>query len=387
MSFVLFVLGLVVSAAGLLMVGLGIPINEFSLGNTLIIAGTTAFAGGLVVLALAVILRQLNRIADLLAVRADRPVEIHEAAPASRAAAPRPAPSPESSARAPSFPERPFTPAPMEMSDDADFEPVRLDRPGGSSRMPSAPSEFEPIEDVPLSQRTQPRIPGIGAAPPSEPGAGQRGWRPPGSRPPPLPPSEPPIRREPPIGMPERPQRPAPEAAFDTIWPPERRADKTEPQPDAESRSAGRGAAERRRHPPHRAAESGQDSGVDPEVRRGRWNGLHALYRRLDRSRTGARRGPLRLDRGIAQPPRKRRLTSAARLRVNGKIKKRTRLARPFFFTCRTNPLRFAGFRIEAERATIHTIALSGRPRSIRKHMPKMRIAIGATDFGASHAM
>ena len=123
----------------------------------------------------------------------------------------------------------------MEMSDDADFEPVRLDRPGGSSRMPSAPSEFEPIEDVPLSQRTQPRIPGIGAAPPSEPGAGQRGWRPPGSRPPPLPPSEPPIRREPPIGMPERPQRPAPEAAFDTIWPPERRADKTEPQPDAES--------------------------------------------------------------------------------------------------------------------------------------------------------
>src|SRR6185436_4557793 len=129
MSFVLFVLGLVASAAGVLMVGFGIPINEFSLGNTLIMAGTTALAGGLIVLGLAVISRQLGKIADLLG-RADRPVEIYEAAPASRMA-PRPAPSPEPPARAPSFPERPFTPAPMEMSDDPDFEPVRLDRPGG----------------------------------------------------------------------------------------------------------------------------------------------------------------------------------------------------------------------------------------------------------------
>jgi hypothetical protein len=169
MSFVLFVLGLVASAAGVLMVGFGIPINEFSLGNTLIMAGTTALAGGLIVLGLAVISRQLGKIADLLG-RADRPVEIHEAAPASRMA-PRPAPSPEPPARAPSFPERPFTPAPMDMSDDPDFEPVRLDRPGGAQRIPPAPSEFEPIEDVPLSPRTQPRIPGIGAAPPpSEPG-------------------------------------------------------------------------------------------------------------------------------------------------------------------------------------------------------------------------
>lgn len=238
MSFVLFVLGLIASAAGLLMVGFGIPINEFSLGNTLIIAGTTAFAGGLIVFGLAVISRQLGKIAHTLGARADRPVEIHEAAPAR--AAPRPVSSQEAPARAPSFPERPFTPAPMDMSDDPDFEPVRLDRPGGSPRMPSAPSDFEPIEDVPVSPRTQPRIPGIGASPPPpEPGAGQRGWRPPGSRPP-LPPTEPPIRREPPIGMPERPQRPAPEAAFDTIWPPERRPDKTEPQPDAEPPAAAR---------------------------------------------------------------------------------------------------------------------------------------------------
>ena len=243
MSFVLFVLGLIASAAGLLMVGFGIPINEFSLGNTLIMAGTTALAGGLIVLALAVISRQLGKIAHTLGARADRPVEIHEAAPAR--AAPRPVSSQEAPARAPSFPERPFTPAPMDMSDDPDFEPVRLDRPGGAQRIPPAPSEFEPIEDVPLSPRTQPRIPGIGAAPPpSEPGAGQRGWRPPGSRPP-LPPTEPPIRREPPIGMPERPQRPAPEAAFDTIWPPERRPDKTEPQHDAAPESAPPPAAAR----------------------------------------------------------------------------------------------------------------------------------------------
>ena len=52
MSFVLFVLGVAAAAAGVLMIGFGIPINEFSLGNTLIIAGTTALASGLVVIGL-----------------------------------------------------------------------------------------------------------------------------------------------------------------------------------------------------------------------------------------------------------------------------------------------------------------------------------------------
>ncbi|MGE3144627.1 MAG: hypothetical protein AB7K35_03470 [Pseudorhodoplanes sp.] len=52
------------AAAGILMVGFGIPINEFSLGNTLIISGTTAVVGGAVVIGLAVVARQVRALAD-----------------------------------------------------------------------------------------------------------------------------------------------------------------------------------------------------------------------------------------------------------------------------------------------------------------------------------
>jgi hypothetical protein len=63
---VLLVLGVVTAAAGAVMIGFGVPINEFSLGNTLIISGMTALVGGLVVIALSVATRQLMRIAALL---------------------------------------------------------------------------------------------------------------------------------------------------------------------------------------------------------------------------------------------------------------------------------------------------------------------------------
>ena len=53
--------------------------------------------------------------------------------------------------------------------------------------------------------------------------------------------------------------------------------------------------------------------GLDSQIRRRRWHGLYALHRRLDRSRTRARRGALRLDRGIAQPPRKGRVIQSRR--------------------------------------------------------------------------
>ena len=48
MSVVLFVIGLLVTAAGFVTIGFGIPINAFSLGNTLIISGTVAVCGGLI---------------------------------------------------------------------------------------------------------------------------------------------------------------------------------------------------------------------------------------------------------------------------------------------------------------------------------------------------
>ena len=66
MYLVLLSVGLLVTAAGFLTIGFGIPINAFSLGNTLIIAGTVAVAGGLILIGIAAAVRQLNRIAETL---------------------------------------------------------------------------------------------------------------------------------------------------------------------------------------------------------------------------------------------------------------------------------------------------------------------------------
>jgi hypothetical protein len=69
MHLVLLLIGLLATLAGLAAIGFGIPINEFSLGNTLIIAGTMALSAGLILIGLAAALRQLRRIEAALASR------------------------------------------------------------------------------------------------------------------------------------------------------------------------------------------------------------------------------------------------------------------------------------------------------------------------------
>lgn len=69
MSFVLMMVGILAIALGAILIGFGIPINEFSLGNTLILAGTVTAAGGLVTFAISRAVAQLVRVADLLAAR------------------------------------------------------------------------------------------------------------------------------------------------------------------------------------------------------------------------------------------------------------------------------------------------------------------------------
>jgi hypothetical protein len=66
--------------AGAGMIAFGIPINEFSFGNTLIISGVTSAAGGLIVVGLGAAVGQLHRIAELLAARplAGKPARGHE---------------------------------------------------------------------------------------------------------------------------------------------------------------------------------------------------------------------------------------------------------------------------------------------------------------------
>ena len=66
MDLILFAIGLLAVVAGIVLVGFGIPINAFEIGNTLILAGTTAAMGGLVMVGLAVVTRQLRGFADML---------------------------------------------------------------------------------------------------------------------------------------------------------------------------------------------------------------------------------------------------------------------------------------------------------------------------------
>src|SRR5215510_2944933 len=102
MPALLYGIGVLSLFSGLVMIGFGIPINEFSFGNTLISAGTTAAVGGLVIIGLGVVASQVRRLNEALTVqlpgRLAQPVEELE-----NTTAVSPAPAQE---RAP-FPTRP----------------------------------------------------------------------------------------------------------------------------------------------------------------------------------------------------------------------------------------------------------------------------------------
>jgi hypothetical protein len=63
MSIGMLVAGIACLLAGLLAIGFGIPINEFGLGNTLILAGSVTACTGLMVLSLWVVVRELKNVA------------------------------------------------------------------------------------------------------------------------------------------------------------------------------------------------------------------------------------------------------------------------------------------------------------------------------------
>lgn len=61
----LFVLGILTAAAGFVAIGFGISIpSAFSLGNTLIVAGTIGVVGGFILLGLGTVVRELKRLAQ-----------------------------------------------------------------------------------------------------------------------------------------------------------------------------------------------------------------------------------------------------------------------------------------------------------------------------------
>lgn len=236
MSVLLFIVGAIVAMIGVGMVGYGIPINEFSFGNTLIVGGTTAVVGGLIVIAIGVAVGQLRRITDTLAtrmpVRPSRPVELFEPT-AGSPAAPSPSripfpPTPKSDAVIPSA--QPPADTPVEDLLAAAVAPTlrNPDRPA----VVAEEFKVEKHEDVSLSpqQPVPPPAPVEPALPPPVsdvfPAAGMR--------------SEPafdaPWRSPPPQPL-ERQSQPR---DFDAMWPAEARPakstviDEAKPEPKPE---------------------------------------------------------------------------------------------------------------------------------------------------------
>jgi hypothetical protein len=185
MSFVLMLVGILATALGAILIGFGIPINEFSLGNTLILAGTVTAAGGVIIFALSRVVAQLSRIAEHLAAR---PLAAAMAAgadpfdPSRSPAVPRP--------RADMPPSAPRAPEPRLQAPDFDMPAART-------------AAMEEHEEVSLSPRAPAR-----AAP--EPATTPSGWRPPR-------PSEPAQPRP----EPRRPAAPqaGTENPFEATWP------------------------------------------------------------------------------------------------------------------------------------------------------------------------
>ena len=189
MSVILSLLGIVLAAVGIAAIGFGIPINEFTLGTTLIVAGVSALSGGLILIGLAAVVAELGRLGEAVRTRiAPRPGPRAAEAPAvvepaaSTIAGPPPpmaavgarlqTASPRPRAEAPVSEARPHEPHPAvelpEVSAPA-VERLRASVPR-AERPATEPSIFAHDEEVPLSPNgaahVQTRPPGVEAASP-----------------------------------------------------------------------------------------------------------------------------------------------------------------------------------------------------------------------------
>lgn len=239
MSVLLYVAGAIAFAMGAAMVGFGVPINEFSFGNTLIIAGTVAMSGGMIVFALGVVTGQLQKLTEVNARGPARPVRPPETAETSPAAMRPPVPPQPKPASVP-FPPKPKAPSRHEVPlRDVAVEPLTTE--------PHSELELPPFAPRPLPARAEaeeeafvaPVLPNPDEPPAIEPD--EPPVRKPLGPPPFLerdpraddddePSFMPPPRRAPVPSNEDRPER----SFFDAMWPakpelPEAKADEPEP--------------------------------------------------------------------------------------------------------------------------------------------------------------
>jgi hypothetical protein len=165
MSVILFILGILLTGAGIVTIGFGIPINEFNLGNTMIVAGTTAAAAGLILIGLAAAVDQLTQIAKALRPRAGaRPITQPQAVEQPFPSPVRPGPFPvqapiqasgPATPRAPVFArqrveERASEPAPVEPVPEASFSAIERLR-SSLARADRKAVDITDVEDAPYA--------------------------------------------------------------------------------------------------------------------------------------------------------------------------------------------------------------------------------------------
>jgi hypothetical protein len=138
MSIGMLVAGIACLLAGLLAIGFGIPINEFGLGNTLILAGAVTACTGLIILSLWVVVRELKNVTA-------RPGVNPALQPPARTALPRPAIG-ETALGEPNVGEAAGGPPPVPADPWLD-EALQRDR--GRQEAPAPP----PTESPPVKQR------------------------------------------------------------------------------------------------------------------------------------------------------------------------------------------------------------------------------------------
>jgi hypothetical protein len=153
MHVILLALGIVVTVAGGAMAGFGIANNGFDIGNTMISAGTTAIVGGLIIVGLAVVAREL---------RAARMPQVRE--PVRPAVAAPPPPPPVRTARDTTSEVPAQTPSPPA----ADLSQVLAEPPAEPAPAPTAdatPPAGDPFAPPPRTEprRTSPRERGFDA--------------------------------------------------------------------------------------------------------------------------------------------------------------------------------------------------------------------------------
>lgn len=174
MSVVLLIVGILLAGAGLAAGGFGVLFNELNLGATLILAGTTALCGGLVLVGLAAVVTELRRVSEGLRVkpiaRPGRPTEaegVPGALPAIAAPPPATRPRPEVRESRPVEPPLPQPATAVDVSAAA-IERLRSSIPRVERPEPSVVAEGE---HVPLSPNggghpsATPRAPGVAAPP------------------------------------------------------------------------------------------------------------------------------------------------------------------------------------------------------------------------------